>query len=114
LYAAVYVGFAFATAQWHIWILFAVYGLFYGLTEGVERALVVDLVPIEWRGRALGAYQAAIGIALLPASIAFGIIYQHGGAKPAFIVGAMLALVAVLIFPRTGAALTSRSRLETS
>jgi MFS family permease len=99
LYAAVYLGFAFASAQWHIWLLFAVYGLFSGLAEGAERALVVDLVPCEWRGRALGAYQAAIGVALLPASIAFGVIYQHAGAKPAFILGAVLALIAILILP---------------
>jgi MFS family permease len=103
LYAAVYLGFAFASAQWHIWSLFAVYGLFSGLTEGAERALVIDLVPNEWRGRALGAYQAATGIALLPASIAFGVIYNRFGAKPAFILGGVLALAAILILPRQGA-----------
>lgn len=91
LYAAVYLGFAFASAQWQIWFLFAVYGLFSGLTEGAERALVIDLVPEEWRGRALGAYQAASGIALLPASLAFGVIYKHFGARPAFILGSVLA-----------------------
>jgi MFS family permease len=97
LYAVVYLGFALASAQWHIWLLFAVYGLFSGLTEGAERALVVDLVSDEWRGRALGAYQAATGIALLPASVTFGVIYQYAGAKPAFILGAVLALTAILI-----------------
>lgn len=84
-------------------LLFAVYGLFSGLTEGAERALVVDLVPDQWRGRALGAYQAAIGIALLPASIAFGVIYKYAGAKPAFILGAVLALTATLVLPPQGA-----------
>jgi len=59
-----YMGFAFASAQWHMWLLFAVYGLFSGLAEGAERALVIDLVPDEWRGRGLGAYQAAVGIAM--------------------------------------------------
>ncbi len=98
LYAMVYLGFAFASAQWHVWVLFAVYGLFYGFTEGAERALVIDLVPDEWRGRALGAYQAAIGIALLPASVAFGMIYKHAGPRPAFILGVVLALVGILIF----------------
>jgi MFS family permease len=102
LYAVVYLGFAFASARWHMWLLFAIYGLFSGLTEGAERALVIDLVPHEWRGRALGAYQAAIGIALLPASIAFGVIYQRVGARPAFILGAVLALTAILILPPQG------------
>ena len=111
LYAAVYLGFAFTSAQWHIWLLFAVYGLFSGLTEGAERALVIDLVPDEWRGRALGAYQAASGIALLPASIAFGVIYKHFGAGPAFILGSVLALSAILIFlpQRAGRDATART-----
>ena len=100
LYAAVYLGFAFASAGWHIWTLFALYGFFSGLTEGTERALVIDLVPDDWRGRALGTYQAAIGIAMLPASLVFGAVYQHAGAKPAFILGALLALGATTILPR--------------
>ena len=44
LYAAVYFGFARAHAAWQAWALFGVYGLFFGLTEGAERALVADLV----------------------------------------------------------------------
>ncbi len=100
LYAAVYLGFGFAWARWHIWGLFAVYGFFSGLTEGTERALVIDLVPDEWRGRALGTYQAAIGIAVLPASLVFGAIYQNAGAKPAFMLGAVLALGAIVMLPR--------------
>lgn len=101
LYSAVYVGLAFASSTWQIWLLFAIYGLFAGLTEGAERALVIDLVPEEWRGRALGAYQATVGIGLLPASLAFGMIYQHMGATAAFTLGATLALAAVFILPRT-------------
>jgi MFS family permease len=99
VYAAVYLGFAFASAAWHVWALFAVYGLFYGLTEGAERAMVIDLVSDDWRGRALGAYQAATGIALLPASIIFGVLYQKFGASAAFTFGAALALVAIVILP---------------
>lgn len=102
LYAAVYLGFAFAAHPWQVWMLFPVYGLFYGFTEGVERALVVDLVSEEWRGRALGAYQAATGIALLPASIIFGFLYQRASAESAFMFGAIMAALAALIFPRPG------------
>jgi MFS family permease len=100
LYAAVYFGFTLASAPWHIWTLFAIYGLFFGLTEGAERALVIDLVPGEWRGRALGWYQAVIGIGLLPASVIFGLLYQHCGARYAFTMGAILALLAILLLPR--------------
>jgi MFS family permease len=100
LYAAVYLGFAFVSAPQTIWLLFAVYGFFSGLTDGSERALVIDLVAEEWRGRALGAYKAAVGVALLPASVIFGVVYQHLGAEPAFMLGAALALVAIFMLPR--------------
>src|SRR5579885_284571 len=68
-YAAVYIGFALAHAAWQVWLLFAVYGVFFGLTEGAQKAFVVDLVPADWRGRALGVYSAALAIiaaAILP------------------------------------------------
>ncbi len=99
VYGAVYVGFALASKPWEIWTLFAAYGLFYGLSEAAEGALVVDLVPFEWRGRALGAYNASVGIALLPANVVFGVVYQVFGAPAAFLMGAGFALVAVLVLP---------------
>jgi MFS family permease len=100
IYAAVYVCFALANAAWQFWVLFPIYGAFYGLTESPERALVVDLVPEHWRGRALGAYHAAVGFAALPASLIFGIVYQIAGAEVAFTMGAALAVIAILIMPR--------------
>jgi MFS family permease len=94
LYAAVYLGFGRAHAQWQAWALFAVYGIFFGLTEGVEKALVADLVPAERRGAAFGFYNLAIGVAALPASLLFGAIWDRRGAPAAFAFGAALALAA--------------------
>lgn len=94
LYAAVYLGFAFATAAWQAWALFLIYGLFFGLTEGVEKALVADLVPSTRRGTAFGWFNFAIGIAALPASLAFGIVWDQLGAATAFMMGAGFAAVA--------------------
>lgn len=102
LYAAIYIGFALANASWQVWSLFAVYGLFYGFTEGPGRALVVDLVEEDWRGRALGTYNAVVGLAALPASIIFGVLYQNIGFAAAFSTGAALAIVAALILPSGG------------
>ena len=96
VYALVYAGFALAGAAWHAWALFALYGLFYGLTEGPERALTVDFVPVERRGFALGAYHLAVGIGALPASVLFGLVWERFGAGTAFLVGAGLALAAGL------------------
>jgi MFS family permease len=100
LYALCYLGFGFAESGWQVWLLFASYGAFFGLTEGTESALVVDLVDQQWRGRALGAYNAAVGIATLPASLLFGALYQTAGAKAAFTMGAGLAIMAAIVLPR--------------
>jgi MFS family permease len=96
VYAAVYLGFAFASVTWHAWALFIVYGLYFGMTEGVEKALVADLVPADVRGAAFGWYNLTIGLAALPASLIFGGLWQNFGASVAFITGASLALAAAL------------------
>ncbi len=98
LYALVYLGFAFAATQWHAWALFAIYGLVFGLSEGTEKALVSDLVPSNRRGAAFGWYHAAIGVAALPASVLFGVLWDQLGAPIAFGVGSALALMATLYF----------------
>jgi MFS family permease len=92
LYALVYFAFAAASHTWHAWALFAAYGLFFGLTEGTERALVADLVPVARRGVAYGWFYLAVGAAALPASIVFGLVWDHMGSPTAFTMGASLAL----------------------
>jgi MFS family permease len=94
IYAVVYLLFARATLQWHAWALFAVYGLYFGLAEGPERAMVADIVPGGKRGTAFGWYNLAIGIAALPASVVFGLVWDHYGAPEAFVMGAAVAAVA--------------------
>jgi len=80
LYVAVYLGFARATAGWHAWALMALYGVYYGFTEGVARAFVADLVPAHLRGTAYGILHAAVGLGALPASIIAGVLWQGIGA----------------------------------
>jgi MFS family permease len=99
VYAAVYAGFAFVDAQWQVWALFVVYGLFFGLTEGPEKALVAGLAPAGLRGSAFGAYHAAIGLAALPASVVFGVVWQSFSSRAAFGMGAGIALAAALLLP---------------
>lgn len=94
LYAAVYVGFAVARVAWQAWALFALYGVYYGMTQGAQRALVVDVVPGERKGTALGWYNLAVGLGALPASLLFGAVWDRLGAPVAFIMGGALALVA--------------------
>jgi MFS family permease len=96
VYAVVYLGFGFASEAWHAWALFLTYGVYFGLTEGVEKALVADMVPSTVRGAAFGWYNLTIGLAALPASLIFGGLWQAFGARAAFMVGASLALVAAI------------------
>lgn len=93
----VYLGFGFVKDLYQIWLLFVIYGVFYGLTEGVERALVADLVSEDVRGRAYGVYNFIIGITALPASLIMGLLWQIFGPRPAFLFGATLSLVASVI-----------------
>ena len=96
IYAAVYFLLGRAGAEWHAWALFAVYGIYFGLTEGVEKALVADLVPADRRGAAFGWYNLALGLGALPASLIFGAIWDRWGAPTAFSFGAAMALVAAV------------------
>jgi len=108
VYAAVYAGFAVGHAPAHAWTLFAVYGVYFGFTEGVEKAFVADLVPADLRGTAYGAFNFAVGIGALPASVVMGILWSSFGPRWAFGFGAGLALLASLLL----AALVPEGRRE--
>jgi MFS family permease len=99
VYAASYAGFAVASAPWHAWALFGVYGLFHALTEGAERALVADLAGPGARGRAFGYFHAVTGAMLLPASLLTGALWQWKGPAVAFGLGAALAGTAAVLLP---------------
>ncbi len=96
IYALVYLGFAVASSMWQIWLLFACYGLYYGMVEGVARAFVADLVPEEKRGTAYGLYHGVVGLTLLPASLIAGWLWQAISPAAPFYFGAGLAFVAIL------------------
>ncbi|MBL9160931.1 MAG: MFS transporter [Verrucomicrobiales bacterium] len=98
VYGLVYAGFGFATEAWHIWALFLAYGIFYGMTESSERALVADFYPDAQRGRAYGAFHFVTGIASLPASLLMGWLWSVFGPAVAFTTGAFFALAAALWF----------------
>jgi MFS family permease len=97
LYAAVYAGFAFVSNEVSVWILFLIYGIYFGLSEGAEKALVADLVPAEKRGTAFGLYNLAFGITVLPASLLMGALWDWRGPQTAFIVSALLGATAALL-----------------
>lgn len=97
IYAAVYIATPFASSLWTVCVLLLFYGLYYGMTEGAERAFVADFAAAENRGTAYGWYHGAVGLAALPASILFGVFWARLGPKAAFLIGASLAAGALLL-----------------
>lgn len=96
LYALVYAGFAFVNSATQAWALIVIYGFYFGLTEGTEKALVADLVSKEKRGTAFGMYNFAFGVTVFPASLLLGGIWSEFGATVAFLFSAILSICAAL------------------
>ncbi|MBM4429708.1 MAG: MFS transporter [Chloroflexi bacterium] len=104
VYALIYLGFALAGRGWQVWVLYAFYGLYYGLSYGTAKAMVADLVPEELRGTAYGTYNAMLGLLDFPASLIAGLLWDglpslgwNGlGAPAPFFFGAAMALLAAV------------------
>jgi len=115
-YGLIYLGFALANTGWQVWLLFGLYGLYYGLAEGAGKALVADLVTPEQRGTAYGVYNAAVGLTAFPASFIAGLLWQGMGPwagfgpRAPFLFGAVLALLASMLLRLWLP--TERSKLE--
>jgi MFS family permease len=103
VYAAIYLGFAFAQSDWQVWALYVIYGLYYGMAYGTANALVADLVPDELRGTAYGTYNAIIGLLAFPASLIAGLLWQGLGSwagfgpSAPFLFGGTLAFIAAML-----------------
>jgi MFS family permease len=96
VYALAYLGFGLAKSALHVCAAFLVYGLFFGLTEPTEKAIVKDLAPLALRGKAYGYYNFVLGISAIPASLLTGAVWQRFGALAAFGTGAALAGAAAI------------------
>ncbi len=100
VFALVYLGFALAQSRAAIWGLFLLYGLYYTLTQGVQRAFAADMADPKQRATQIGAYHTVVGIALLPANIVAGLLFVRSPALP-FCVGAATALFSALLLTTT-------------
>ena len=104
VYALIYLGFAVAGRGWQIWVLYVLYGAYYGLAYGTTKAMVADIVPEALRGTAYGTYNAVLGILDFPASVIAGVLWQgigtwggFGPSAPFFFGGAMALIAAILM-----------------
>lgn len=102
IFAGVYFVFGSAPSTFAIWVTMAVYGIYYALTQPVLKALVVDTVAAESRGRALGIYFFATSVATLAASLITGELWKQYGPKLPFYVSAGLAAVSAVLLLFSG------------
>ena len=96
IYALVYFGFARVTSVSSLWTWFAIYGCYVAFTEGVEKALLADIAPEHLRGTVIGLHAALVGIALLPASLIAGILWNTFSAAAPFYFGGFMGLLAAV------------------
>ncbi len=96
-YAAVYLGFSLVRGPQFVWFLFAAYGTYYAMTEGVLRAWIADLVPSSSRGSVFGAFNWLVGVAALPASLLAGWLWRHYSPSAPFLISSLLSFAAALL-----------------
>lgn len=97
IYSVVYYGFGRTSNVTVVIALFALYGIYSAATDGVQKALVSDLIDKDKKGTGLGIYNSLLGITLLPASLIAGLLYDNVDSGAAFYFGASTALVAAIL-----------------
>ncbi|MCI0470010.1 MAG: MFS transporter, partial [Nitrospirae bacterium] len=98
LFAVLYYGFAVAKDTNAIWALFAFYGLFMGLTEGIQKAFLATIIPSGFKATAFGVYNTAVGLAMFPASLVGGWLWDHVSPSATFYFGAITAGLSAVLF----------------
>ena len=97
LFGIIYLGFAFIGVKAAYWALFLVYGLYSGLTEGVEKAFVADNSPENLKATALGMHATVAGITLLPASVLAGLLWQFAGPSAPFYFSGLTGFISTIL-----------------
>jgi len=98
LFAGLYYGFAVVKNVSAVWLLFGLYGLFMALTEGIQKAFLATIIPPDMKATAFGLYAAAVGLAMLPASLIAGWLWEHVSPAATFYFGAATATLSALLF----------------
>ena len=98
LFAGLYYGFAVARSSSAIWGLFGMYGLFMGLTEGIQKAFLATIIPPDFKATAFGVYATVVGFAMFPASIIGGLLWDRISPAATFYFGAATAIISAFLF----------------
>ena len=98
LFAVLYYGFAIAKDATSIWMLFGFYGLFMGLTEGIQKAFLATIIPPDFKATAFGVYNTAVGLAMFPASLIGGWLWDEISPSATFYFGSITAALSAVLF----------------
>lgn len=98
LFSLVYYGFAVTEDSRGIWGLFVLYGIFMGLTEGIQKAYLATIIPPDFKATAFGVYNTVVGLATLPASIIGGWLWDAFSSSATFYFGSAMAAIAAVLF----------------
>lgn len=98
LFGLIYFGLAFSKTQTHIWTLLLLYGIFMGISEGIQRAFVATLLSNNYTGTGYGVYHTLTGIVALPSSLIAGILWDMRGPQATFLFGTATAVIASILF----------------
>ncbi len=98
IFAIVSVGLFFTTGLYTLLAFFIIYGIFFAMTDGVQRAFVVDLAPKDMKATALGTFHTAVGLVALPGGLIAGLLWDKISPQATFIYGFAMAAVSLLMF----------------
>lgn len=97
-YSLIFLGLAFAASSLHMWLLFPLYGIYKGMSDGTQRAYLATLAPEDSKATAFGVYHTVSGVMLLPASVIAGFLWDSYGPAAAFAYGSALSFIAGAVF----------------
>lgn len=97
IFGLVYVGFGIIASPFTVWILFAIYGFYMGMTDGVGKAFISDMVQQESRATAIGLYYCVTGVLTLVASVVAGLLWTYVAESAPFLYGAATAFISAIL-----------------
>ena len=98
VFAITSIGLIFASNFYSLLLCFIIYGIFFAMIDGVQRAFVVDLAPKHLKATALGTFHTAIGLMALPGGLIAGLLWDKISPETTFIYGFVLAIISLLLF----------------
>jgi len=98
VFAMTSLGLIFASNLYALLLFFIIYGIFFAMIDGVQRAFVVDLAPERLKATALGTFHTAIGLVALPGGFIAGFLWDRVSPETTFIYGSALAIISIVLF----------------